>query len=236
MEFLHLKLEVAMKKEIVILSLGGSLVVPDEIDIDFLKSFRDLMLKHIAKKRFFIYVGGGRTARKYQRAMRELGANSRQLDWLGIETTRLNAKLLKSLFSGFCHPRIISDPTKKIKVEKEILVAAGWKPGWSTDYDAVLLAKNFKVKKIINLTNVDYVYGRDPKKFPGAKFFTKLNWQDFRKITERQWSPGLSLPFDPVASKLAQSFKLQVIIINGRKLKRLENFLNKKPFLGTIVG
>ena len=145
-----------MEKENIIISLGGSLIVPNEIDLDFLRKFRNLILKHLKKRRFFIYVGGGKTARRYQRALTEFGATAVERDWIGIETTSLNAKLIKTLFGNLCYPEIIVDPNKKIKLKKDIFVAAGWKPGWSTDYNAVLLAKNLGgIKKIINLTNID---------------------------------------------------------------------------------
>ena len=106
-----------MEKENIIISLGGSLIVPNEIDLDFLRKFRNLILKHLKKRRFFIYVGGGKTARRYQRALTEFGATAVERDWIGIETTSLNAKLIKTLFGNLCYPEIIVDPNKKIKLK-----------------------------------------------------------------------------------------------------------------------
>ena len=226
-----------MEKENIIISLGGSLIVPNEIDLDFLRKFRNLILKHLKKRRFFIYVGGGKTARRYQRALTEFGATAVERDWIGIETTSLNAKLIKTLFGNLCYPEIIVDPNKKIKLKKDIFVAAGWKPGWSTDYDAVLLAKNLGgIKKIINLTNIDYVYDKDPKKFKDAKILKEIDWKNYRKIVGEKWSPGLSTPFDPIAARLAEKLKMKVIIINGRKIERLKNVLRNRPFIGTEIG
>ena len=226
-----------MEKENIIISLGGSLIVPNEIDLDFLRKFRNLILKHLKKRRFFIYVGGGKTARRYQRALTEFGATAVERDWIGIETTSLNAKLIKTLFGNLCYPEIIVDPNKKIKLKKDIFVAAGWKPGWSTDYNAVLLAKNLGgIKKIINLTNIDYVYDKDPKKFKDAKILKEIDWKNYRKIVGEKWSPGLSTPFDPIAARLAEKLKMKVIIINGRKIERLKNVLRNRPFIGTEIG
>jgi len=225
-----------MKKEIFIISLGGSLVAPDGIDINFLKSFRNLILRYIQGKRFIICVGGGKTARNYQIAMAELGLKPREVDWMGIEATRLNAYLIKNLFGNFSYSKIIKNPTKKIELKKDILVAAGWKPGWSTDFDSVSLAKNFGKREIINLTNVDYIYDKNPKKFPNVKPLKKISWSKLIKIVGEKWKPGLSVPFDPIAAKFAKKFKMKVIFINGKKIERLENFLNKKSFLGTIVS
>jgi len=226
-----------MEKENIIISLGGSLIVPNEIDLDFLRKFRNLILKHLKKRRFFIYVGGGKTARRYQRALTEFGATAVERDWIGIETTSLNAKLIKTLFGNLCYPEIIVDPNKKIKLKKDIFVAAGWKPGWSSDYNAVLLAKNLGgIKKIINLTNIDYVYDKDPKKFKDAKILKEIDWKNYRKIVGEKWSPGLSSPFDPISAKLAEKLRMKIIIINGREIERLENVLRNRPFIGTEIG
>jgi len=85
------------------------------------------------------------------------------------------------------------------------------------------------------LTNVDYVYDKDPNKFKSAKPFKEISWKDYLKLIEQKWIPGMSAPFDPIASKLAQKFKFKVIILNGRKLKNLENYLENKNFTGTII-
>lgn len=232
-----------MAKETIIISLGGSLVVPDEIDVGFLKNFRHCLQKYLGQnpsasfgaRRFFIYVGGGKVARLYQKALLEFGADDADRDWLGINVSRLNAEIVKQVFIKDSYLKVITDPTKKINTRKDILIAAGWKPGWSTDYCSVIMAKNSGLKTIINLTNIDYVYDRDPHKFPDAKQIKEINWKDFRKIVGDKWSPGLSAPFDPRASKIAEILKIKVVIINGKNLERLEDFLNNKPFIGTII-
>ena len=116
------------------------------------------------------------------------------------------------------------------------MVAAGWKPGWSTDYIAVLLAKRFKARKLVNLSNIDYVYTADPRTNPEAKKTEYIKWSEFRKIIPKKWNPGLSSPFDPVASKEAEKIGLEVAIINGKKLGELDNFLNDKKFVGTLIA
>lgn len=232
-----------MSKETIIISLGGSLVAPNEIDIGFLKNFRHCLQKFFNKspssllktRRFFIYIGGGKICRNYQKALLEFGADDSDRDWLGIKVSRLNAEIVKQVFVKDSYSKVITDPTKKINTRKDILIAAGWKPGWSTDYCSVIMAKNSGLKTIINLTNIDYVYDKNPRKFPNAKQIKEINWKDFRKIVGNKWTPGLSMPFDPRASKMAEILKIKVVIINGKNLKSLENFLNNKPFVGTII-
>ena len=115
------------------------------------------------------------------------------------------------------------------------MIAAGWKPGCSTDYDAVLLARNFGVKTIINLSNIEKVYTKDPNKYPDARPIDKISWQDFRKIVGDRWDPGLNTPFDPVASKIAEQLRLKVIIAKGTNLKNLEKIIEGKRFVGTRI-
>ena len=224
-----------MVKETIIISLGGSLVAPEEINVGFLKNFRHSLQKYLGQKRFFILVGGGKIARNYQKALLEFGAKSSDRDWIGINITRLNAEVIKQAFKKFSFSEIITDPTKKITTKKDIVVVGGWKPGWSTDYCSVMLAKNLGIKTIINLTNIDYVHDKNPNQFPDAKPLKKIHWKDFRKIVGNKWQPGMSLPFDPRAAKLAQELKIKVVIINGKNLERLEDFLNNKPFIGTTI-
>ncbi|MEK7124518.1 MAG: UMP kinase [Patescibacteria group bacterium] len=224
-----------MAKENIIISLGGSLIAPGDIDASFIKAFKNAISKHFNSKRFFIFVGGGKICRSYQNALREFGADNNERDLIGIDVSRLNAKVVKQVFGETAFSEVVTNPSKKISTKKEVVVAAGWKPGWSTDYCSVVLAKNMGIKTIINLTNIDYVYDKNPKKYPSAEPFKKMDWRSFRKIVGDKWSPGLSLPFDPRASKLAEVLKIKVAIINGRKLERLDNFLNGKQFIGTII-
>lgn len=226
-----------MDNNVIIISVGGSLIVPGEIDIAFLKNFRDLILRQAKKgKRFVIICGGGRTARKYQEASKSIIDTTKEdLDWLGIHGTRLNAHLLRTVFRGHAHPKIVKNPREKIIFKEKILIAAGWKPGFSTDYDAVMLAENLGIKKLVNMTNVDYVYDKDPKKFRDAKPMKNLTWDEFRKLLPKGWKPGMNVPLDPNAARKAEKLGMEVVIINGKKMKNLENCLEGKDFAGTRI-
>lgn len=231
-----------MQKETIIISLGGSLVAPGEIDVNFLNNFKQVIEKYINPTslklrgtRFFILVGGGKVARFYQKALLEFGAKENERHLIGISITKLNAEVLKQVFGNKCHSKIIDNPTKKIRSKKSIVVGGGWKPGWSTDYVSALVAKANGAKTIINLTNIDHVYDKNPNEFPGAKPLKEISWKDFEQIIGNKWLPGSSAPFDPGASKLAEKLKIKVVIIDGRVINNFENFLNSKPFVGTTI-
>ncbi|MDO8593481.1 MAG: UMP kinase [bacterium] len=229
-------------KERVVVSVGGSLIVPDQIDTDFLAHFKALILEKVQRGfTFSIITGGGKTCRRYQAAANAVTPlSSQDLDWLGIHTTRLNAQLLRNIFVGYAHPEVIHNPTVDVDAEEPVIIAAGWKPGNSTDYAAVLMAKNIGARRLVNLSNIDYVYDSDPKNPPAGgpapKKIEKISWADFRKLIPDHWDPGLSSPFDPVAAKEAEALGLEVAIINGAKLEEFSNYLEGKPFVGTVIS
>jgi uridylate kinase len=130
----------------------------------------------------------------------------------------------------------VKNPEGDIDVAEPILIAAGWQPGWSTDYVATLIAKNVGATRLVNLSNIDYVYDRDPRTHPDAKKIEKASWAEFRKLIPEAWDPGLSSPFDPVAAKEAESIGLEVAIINGARLAEFSHYLDGKPFKGTVIS
>ncbi|MEK7459571.1 MAG: UMP kinase [Patescibacteria group bacterium] len=228
-----------MNEEIIIVSLGGSLIIPEEIDKEFLKDFKKIILSQIKKgKKFVIITGGGKICRKYQCVAKEIKGemSSSELDWLGIYSTRFNAEFMKILFSDLAEEEIILDPTLPITLDKPMVFGGGWKPGWSTDYVSVMLAKQLKIKKIINLSNTDFVYDSDPKINPNAKKIEKISWKDYRDLIPAEWNPGLNTPFDPIASKIAEEEEIEVVIMNGKLNENFAKYLNKEEFKGTVIS
>lgn len=223
-----------------VISVGGSLVAPSSgIDYDFLKSLKRLITRHTKRGwRFVIVVGGGGTARQYQEAARKVGKLTREdLDWLGIHATRLNGHLMRTIFRAIAYPIMLKDPSRPLSRWKEpVLVAAGWKPGWSTDYVATRIAKRLGAKTLVNLSNIDYVYDKDPRKHADAQVICEISWKDFRRIVGNKWDPGMNVPFDPVASRLAQNSGIRVAILNGKNMENLDGLLSGERFVGTVIG
>ena len=228
----------ATERERIVVSVGGSLIVPDAIDTAFLSNFKALILEKVKRGfTFSIIAGGGKVARQYQAAANLVTPLSRQdLDWIGIHATRLNAQLLRNVFVGYAHPQVIKNPTIDIDADEPIIIAAGWQPGCSTDYDAVLIAKNLGATRLVNLSNIDYVYDSDPRKNADAKKIEKASWGEFRKLIPEEWDPGLSSPFDPVAAKEAEAIGLEVAIINGAELEEFSKYIEGTPFIGTVIS
>lgn len=224
-----------------VVSLGGSIVAPERVDVGFLRAFRELAVRYLDTapgRRLVLVVGGGAPARAYQRAYREIvdAGSDVDADWIGIAATRLNAQLLAGVFAPLCSDPVVIDPIHDADFRGRVLVAAGWKPGFSTDYDAVLLAKRFDADTIINLSNIAQVYTADPKSDPTALPVEKASWSEFRGIVGDRWEPGKNAPFDPIASKLAAELRLRVIVAAGRDIENLEAILSGRPFTGTVIG
>ena len=233
----------------VVISLGGSLIVPHllndgGVDIHFLKKFRVLILGEIKKdKRFIIVAGGGKTARVYQKAASQIrGVTKDDLDWVGIAATKLNAQLLLAVMHRKAYSQVIDHkPSEKElralqKTGKSLYIVSGWYPGQSTDYEAVYLAQEFGAQEVINATNIAYAYDKDPGKYKEAKPIEEISWSAYRKLIPSKWTPGLSSPFDPVASSAAERAKLSVKILNGSDLKNLKQAIEGKLFKGTVIS
>ena len=223
-----------------ILSLGGSIVAPDGVDTEFLKKFKTLVESYLAAdpdRKLILVIGGGAPARVYQKAFREIEPNAPAdvQDWIGITATRLNAQLVKSIFGSLCKDPVVTDPSADISFTSRILVGAGWKPGFSTDFDAVYLAERFGGKTVVNLSNITKVYTDDPKKNPDAKPLDKISWVDFQKMVGTEWVPGKNVPFDPIAAQKAKELALDVIVAGGKDIENIGKILEDKPYIGTLI-
>ncbi len=226
---------------VTVISLGGSIIAPNSVDTAFLKAFSKELKQYLsedASRKVILVCGGGAPARIYQQAAREINPNvdSSLLDWIGIRATHLNGQLVRTLFFDECSDNLVIDPTSEdIKFNGQVLVAGGWKPGFSSDNDAVLLAQRFGGKLIINLSNIEKVYTDDPRKNPDAKPIDTISWDDFRKIVGEEWVPGKNTPFDPVASKKAAQMGITVVCSKGTDIRNTMAILRGKPFVGTTI-
>jgi uridylate kinase len=230
-------------EEVIIISLGGSMIVPEEIDVEFLKEFKGLISAQVAKgKKFIIVAGGGRTCRKYQAAAKAIvNASKEDQDWIGIATCNLNADFLRVIFAETAYRKVFYNPNdeglKGAVKERPVVIGGVLEPGHSSDFDAVMVAETVGAKKIINLSNIDHVYDSDPKENPDAKKFETISWEEYRNLIPKEWtSAGLSTPFDPIASKAAQETGIEVAVMNGKPLDNLEKYLNGEKFSGTVIS
>jgi uridylate kinase len=228
----------AITKNWTVISLGGSMIYPKDQDAEYVAKFVDLIKHKTGASNFAIITGGGFLARKYQQALREANAavTNDELDTVGIKATRENAEYVKTIFGDVAEPEIFFDPNDLKLSGKTVLVGGGWKPGRSSDDSAVAVAKALGAHKLINLSNIDYVYTADPRKDPNAVKIEKTNWADFRKLLPETWDPGANVPFDPIAAKVAEEIGLEVAVMNGKNIENIGAYLDGKEFVGTVIA
>ncbi len=223
--------------EKVVLSLGGSLIVPDKIDYDFLKKFKKVILKHKNKK-FIIVVGGGSTARRYINALAKGGLSIRVRSIMGVGITRLNAKFLAYFFGDITNKTLPSS-LKDVKnlANKNRAVIAGalrFEENNTSDGTAAQIANHFKVN-FINMTNVKGLYDKDPRKYKDAKLIKKISINEFYKIATRmKYEPGQHFVLDQHAATIIKKNNIKTFII-GPDLRNFENLVTGRRFIGTEI-
>lgn len=225
-----------------VLSVGGSIIAPQEPDVHFLAQFVAMVRQWLSEsdeRRLILVAGGGAPARTYQNAYRSIAGgafDSAAADWIGVMATRLNAELLRAAVGDLCLDPVVTNPTEAKEFSARVLVAAGWKPGFSSDNDAVLLAEKFGADTVVNLSNIEKVCTDDPRTNPAARPLDTVSWPDFRKMVGDEWTPGKNTPFDPVASRKAEALGLKVICAGGRNIQNIRAILDGREFVGTSIG
>lgn len=227
-------------KKVITLSLGGSLIIPEKINYDFLKKFKETILKNTKKNKFVIVCGGGKTARNYIGGLKKVKLTQKEFfqSIMGIAATRLNARFMTYFFEKNTNKKIPSDMGEiKNLLSKHDVVFCGalrYSKKETSDATATKLANYFK-SIFINLTDVNGLYTKDPIKYKNAKLISKINWKEFQKMANKtKFNPGQHFVLDQNAAKIIKSKKITTYII-GPKIKEFENILNNKQFIGTII-
>ena len=226
-------------KKVVVLSLGGSLIIPDDINLKFLKEFKKVVRKNTGNYKFIIVCGGGGIARKYISALKQIGMNETFQSFSGISATRMNARFM-SYFFGQNPEKGIPQKMEEIHryLKKQDVVFCGaleYQPNQTSDSTSAEVAEHFKTI-FINITDVDGLYDKNPKEHKNAKFIPEISWEDFYKFASKmKYNPGQHFVLDQTAAKIIMHKKIQTYIL-GKKTKYLDNFLNKRAFKGTRIG
>jgi uridylate kinase len=217
-------------KKVIVLSLGGSLIIPGEINLEYLKDFKRVILKNKDKYKFIIICGGGSIARKYIAALRASGMSETFQSYAGISATRTNARFM-SYFFNQDQKRGIPKKTSEVKnyIKKYDIVLCGaleYHPHQTSDSSSAEIAKVFK-SDFINLTDVPGLH---------AKFIPEISWTNFEKMVNKiKFKPGQHFVLDQKASGIIKKNKITTYIL-GKDMNQLDNLLNGKKFIGTKIS
>lgn len=222
----------------IVISIGGSVLVPEEIDLSYAKYLGELV-KHLSvKHQLALVTGGGRLARKYIETARKFGAAEISCDLIGITATALNARLLSAILGKKATiepPTTFKEALDEMSFGK-IVVMGGTYPAHSTDAVAALLAEYIGANLLINASNVDGIYDKDPHKNKDAKLYKKIRIEELIElIKSNPASAGEYELIDILAAKIIQRSKIKTIFLNGRDLDNLRNAIEGKKFVGTII-
>ncbi len=227
-----------MQKKVIVLSLGGSLIIPDKVDVNYLKNFKKAILRNTKKYKFIIVCGGGSIARKYISALKEIGLDEKFQSFSGISATRMNARFMNYFFK--INPEYGIPHTQKILrkyVKKMDVIFCGaleYKPRQTSDSTAAGIARQFRTI-FINLTNVKGLHNKNPLKYKDAKFIPEISWKGFYKLANAEkYHPGQHFVLDQTAAKIILEEKIPTYII-GKDIKQLDNLLKGKKFIGTKI-
>lgn len=222
----------------VVISLGGGMMNPDGIpDVSLIKNICSMLAD--SKHDFGIVTGGGKIARIYADAARQLGANEFEADEVAIITTKQNAKLLITALGELAYPKVIEDfdSAAQAAFEKKVVVMGGTIPGITTDSDSVLLAEKLHAKRLVNISNVDAIYDSNPRTNPKAKKFDKLTYEGLIQlaVSSDKRMAGQNFVFDILACKLAARSKIELHFVSGKNISDVENAIEGKKHSGTVV-
>jgi len=221
---------------IIVVSVGGS-VLARTLDAEKFRVYASV-LKEIAKNNtLFVVTGGGRAARDYIGVARELDADEATCDLIGIELTRLNARLLIAALgdAAYSEPPLDYKEAKRASLSGKIIIMGGVAPGQTTDAVSAVLAEYIGADLLINATSIDGVYTSDPKKNRDAKKLDKLTPKQLIEIVlATEMVAGANAPVDLLAAKVIERSDIKTIVLNGEKP---ENILEavKGKHSGTVI-
>jgi len=221
--------------KIVVVSIGGSVVLSDEADAAFLKKLTSLFKKISKKYKLFVIVGGGKIARRYIQLGRELGFDEDTLDLIGIDVTRVNARIITNLL-GVSNKEIPHTTDEAMKLDVPIVVMGGTDPKHSTDLVGAELAQKTHAVRFVNATNVDGIYDKDPNKYKDARQLKEVSIDQLITQYGIKWGiAGKNIFMDEPALAIIKHARIPTFVVNGKRLNQLEKAMLGQAFDGTTI-
>lgn len=223
----------------VVVSVGGSILIQDKDDITFIRKLAKVLIGKSTNHKLYVVTGGGRIAREYIKIGRELGATETYLDEIGIEVTRLNARLLITALGENAY----HTPAKTIEEAlhagriHQIVVMGGLHPGFTTDAVSAMIAERVGASRLVNATSVPGVFTSDPKLDHRAKLIKKMTYDELIDIVDKkEHAAGPNIVFDSLAARIIKRSTIKTMVCDGRNLPVLMSAIEGGEFVGTLIS
>jgi uridylate kinase len=205
------------RKKRIVIKLSGSIFSQDT-DHDSIKDYAQMLIDISNKVQPIVIAGGGKIARHYIDLARSLGSDEANLDIIGIEVSRLNAKLLIAALGDQAYsqvPKNLEEVAIAVASGK-IVIAGGLHPGQSTNATSALIAETSKASGFVNSTDVDGIYDSDPNVNPNARLFKEITVNECMEIlrAERTVAGTYDL-MDIIALKVIERSKIPTRVIRS---------------------
>ncbi|MGM0604763.1 MAG: UMP kinase [Halobacteriota archaeon] len=222
----------------VVISLGGSVLAP-ELDPGRVAEHASVIESLVAEGfDLGVVVGGGGVARDYIDTARDLGANEVQLDQIGIDVTRINARVLISALGAGTKPIPARDYDEACEAIRrgDVTVMGGVMPGQTTDAVAAAFAEYVDADLLVYATGADGVYDADPAIEEGARKFDSMSPQELVDVVvPMSRGAGASAPVDLLAAKLIDRSGMRSIVLDGNDPSRIESAVLTGEHTGTDI-
>lgn len=225
--------------ETLCISLGGHVVFKKNgVNVTYIRKLLNLIREESTRYKFIIVVGGGYASRLYTQPARQIIKNNEVLDEIAIAITRINALIVKDLFSDLkVYPNVVTslDELRAASKASDIILMGGLLPGMTTDAVAVLASEVVNSRILVNIGNGSYVYDRPPVE-KGAKRLESLDHKTLVDIAAKydNREADTTFIFDLVASKLAKRAGLEIRFVND-DINALKSAIEGKRYGGSIV-
>ncbi|MFX1318299.1 MAG: UMP kinase [Promethearchaeota archaeon] len=223
-----------------VLKIGGSLLFDSEQELDLARFNQMASIVQQLKREgheLVIVVGGGVLAKKLVEKGKILGANRNALDRLGIAATWVCAQLMIAALEALAYPTPIMTEEQLMKLQEtdKLLVLGGLHPGQSTNAVAARAAEIIGARVLLNVTDVEGVYDKDPKQSPEAKLISELTLDKLRKIVSSLTNEPGSYPlFDKRALEIIERAGVEIWFVNGKDPRNIVHAINNRK-IGTRV-
>lgn len=219
----------------IVITIGGSIIIKDHNYKKF-QDYATVLRAMAVENQVMVVVGGGRTARDYIGIARDLGASEALCDDIGIEVTRLNARLLITALGGDAYPKVPHNFSEALEFSTsgKIVVMGGTEPAHSTDAVGSILAEFVGAELLLNATSVDGLFDKDPNKYPDAQMIGEITPRDMLEmLSDKEMKAGTYEFLDKTAIQIIGRSRIKTVILNGEDPENLDKAINNK--IGTLI-